>query len=60
MSDCRSVEDRLIGEDGVRELRGQAVGRVIYMDIETYGYSHMFNGSTIGESNSELDAEVFK
>lgn len=54
------MEDRLIGEDGVRELRGQAVGRVIYMDIETYGYSHMFNGSTIGESNSELDAEVFK
>ena len=38
-SDCRNVEDKLIGESGVRKLRGQVVGRVIFMNIEvTKGY----------------------
>lgn len=49
----------IIGREDVKKLRGQAFGRIIYMDTEIIKNSNSYRHS-IGESDSESGPRIFK
>lgn len=50
------MAEKIIGREESKELRGQSIGRIIYMDTEIIAF---YKRASLGETDSDPRAKIF-